>query len=124
MRWREQLQGSARELLADAEADPEADDQGGSQDAADWLRDLLKDGPVSAREVKRCGDEAGHAWRTLQRTMRRAGADSRRTGFGQPGEWFLIASRATVAPLTPHKNAGADGADGAVGGATGEAESL
>lgn len=68
VRWLGPLQGTARELLAEAESEPDADEQGGAGDAADWLRDLLKDGPVSAREVKRCGDEAGYAWRTLQRT--------------------------------------------------------
>jgi putative DNA primase/helicase len=119
VRWLEALQGTARELLADAEADAAGDDEGGAGDAAQWLRELLAAGPVSAREVKRCADEAGYAWRTVQRAMRRAGADSRRVGFGKPAEWFLIPCRATVAPVAPHKTTGADGA---TGGATDGAE--
>lgn len=125
--WLEALQGSAREVLAEAEADPAGDDDGGPGDVAEWLRELLSPGPVSAREVKRHGGEAGYAWRTVQRAMRKAGADSRRGGFGKPAEWFLVASRATVAPVTPvtpvtpHTEAGANGA---TGGATDDAGSI
>lgn len=118
VRWLEALDGTARELLAEAEADGAGDDEGGARDCADWLRELLAAGPVSAREVKRCADEAGYAWRKVQRAMRKAGADSRRGGFGKPAEWFLVASRATVAPVTPPSVGGANGANGAKGGAT------
>ncbi len=118
VRWLEALDGTARELLADAEADPADDHENGARDCAGWLREFLAAGPVPVREVKRCADEAGYAWRTVQRAMRRAGADSRRGGFGKPAEWFLIASRATVAPIAPHMEAGANGANGAASGAT------
>jgi putative DNA primase/helicase len=112
VRWLEVLQGTARELLADAEAEQEDDAEGGPQDAATWLRDFLSSGPVPAREVKRCSDEAGFAWRTVQRAMKQAGADSRREGFGKSTVWFLRASRATLAPVAPHTETGASGADG------------
>jgi putative DNA primase/helicase len=124
--WGGRLQGTAREVLADAEAEPDADDEG-ARDCAGWLRELLHDGPVSAREVKRCADEAGYAWRSVQRAMRPAGVDSRRTGFGKPAEWFLIASgtsRAAVAPIAPHTEAGANGATVPLNGATDDAEVL
>ena len=109
-------------MLAEAEADPAQNDDGGPCDAAAWLRELLTPGPLPAREVKRNGDEAGFAWRTLQRAMQRAGANSRRAGFGKPAEWFLNCSRATVAPVAPHPESGASGATGAAGGATDDAE--
>lgn len=118
VRWLEPLDGTARELLAEAEADSSGDDEGGARDCADWLREFLSAGPVSAREVRRCADEAGYGWRTVQRAMRKAGADSRRVGFSKPAEWFLVASRATVAPVAPHTEAGANGANGAIRGAT------
>jgi len=117
VRWLDVLQGSARELLADAEADG-ADDGEGAGDAAAWLRDLLAHGPVAAGDVKRFADEAGYSWRTMQRAMRKAGAESRRNGFGKAAEWFLKPSRATVAPVAPHTGAGATGA---TGGATDDA---
>ena len=115
VRWLEGLQGTARELLADAEADPSSEDHGGAEYAAAWLRDFLGDGAMPVREVKRCADEAGLAWRTVQRAMKRAGVESRRAGFGKPAEWFLTPSRATVAPLAPHALSGANGANGANG---------
>ena len=110
VRWLEALKGTAREFLADAEAATAEDDEGGSGDAARWLRDILGAGPVTVSEVKRCADDAGYAWRTMQRAMRRAGADSRRAGFGKPAEWFLTANREAVAPVTPHIASGANGA--------------
>lgn len=116
VRWVEALDGSAREVLADAEADCADDDEGGSGDCAGWLREFLSHGSAPVKEVKRCADEAGYAWRTVQRAMRRAGADSRRVGFGKPAEWFLIGTRATVAPVTPHAVTGANGANGGANG--------
>lgn len=123
VRWLEALQGSARELLADAEAESEDGDDDGPGDAATWLRQFLATGPAPSRDVKRCADEAGFAWRTVQRAMRRAGVESRRPGFGKPAEWFLV-SRATVAPVAPHTEDGANGANGASVGADEDAEVL
>ena len=120
VRWLEALQGTARELLTDAEAGPEGDDEGGPGDCAEWLRECLSAGPMPMRDVKRAADESGYAWRTVQRAMRRAGADSRRGGFGKPAEWFLKPSRATVAPSAPRSEAGATGATGATAGADDE----
>lgn len=112
IQWGESLQGTARELLAQADDDAEQDD--GPGDAADWLHELLVKGPVGAREVRRYADEAGFAWRTVQRAMRRAGAQARRVGFGKGTEWFLASSRATVAPIAPVSESGTNGAnDGA-----------
>jgi putative DNA primase/helicase len=109
--WGAAVEGTARELLAEPEQDD--DDDGGARSCADWLRDFLAGGAMPVRELKRCADEAGFAWRTVQRSMRRAGAESRRVGFGKPAEWFLAASRATVAPVAPTFEAGANGANGA-----------
>jgi len=109
--WLEALQGSARDVLAEAEAVPDGDECS-AVDCAGWLREFLAEGPVQVRDVKRCSDEAGYAWRTVQRAMKRAGVDSRRAGFGKPAEWFLSDSRATVAPSL---NRGANGANGATG---------
>lgn len=125
VQWLEALDGSAREVLADAETDTAGDDEGGPRDCAEWLRDFLAAGAAPVREVKRCADEAGFAWRTVQRAMRRAGADSRRIGFGKPAEWFLKTSSANCAafaPIAPHTGAGANGATVPMSGATDDAE--
>ena len=124
VRWLEALDGTARELLAEAEAEPADDAADGPGDVAAWLRELLSAGPVPARDVKRHADDAGYSWRTTQRAMKRAGVQSRRAGFGGPAEWFISASRATVAPSAPGPNAGANGATGADDGANDDIEVL
>lgn len=118
VRWLEPLEGTARELLAEAEAEPAEDADDGPGDVAAWLRELLSTGAVPARDVKRQADEAGYSWRTTQRAMKRAGVQSRRGGFGKPAEWFLVGSRATVAPAAPGAEPGASGVTGACDGAT------
>ncbi|KAF1690193.1 AAA family ATPase [Pseudoxanthomonas taiwanensis] len=111
--WGEALEGTARELLGAAE---QQDDEHVEQhDAVDWLKEVLSAGPMPVKDVKKQADEAGFAWRTVQRAMRRAGVDSRRGGFGQPATWRLCsrASKSTVAPFAPHPESGATGATGA-----------
>lgn len=114
--WGAAVDGTARELLAEPEPDGE---QGQARDASDWLREQLADGPMPVKDVRKHGDDAGFAWRTLQRVMRTAGVTSKRAGFGLPATWEIV-SRATVAPVAPHKKAGANGANGVEVGATGD----
>ena len=107
--WGAAVEGTARELLADLDSDGEHSE---ARDAADWLRELLAKGPLEVKAVKKHGDEAGFAWRTLQRAMRAAGVVSQRGGFGLPATWE-IPSCATVAPVAPAKKVGANGNFGA-----------
>ena len=98
----------------DALAAPRDDE--GADDPASFLRELLGDGPMAARDVRRHGDDAGFAWRTLQRVMKKAGVISKRPGFGQPALWSIGEHTvAPVAPVTPTPECGADGATGATG---------
>lgn len=76
-------------------------------EAANWLRAVLNDGPVKVKELKKLANEDGHAWRTVQRAMRPAGAISERSGFGAGARWRL--NDANDAPF-PH--VGANGANG------------
>jgi hypothetical protein len=113
VRWGEAVHGTARELLAEAEA-PD-DDPENPADMADWLRDLLAGGPMAAREVRKAANDAGLSWRSVQRAMRRAGVAARREGFGRGTSWALKSNRATIAPSAPLQKVGANGADGADG---------
>lgn len=108
--WGEVIDGTAREVLADSEAQGEEVEE--RRDAASWLRELLSGGELSVKEVKRHANDAGHAWRTVQRAMRAAGVESKRGGFGEPAKWRLLnrASPGTVAPFAPHSESGASGA--------------
>jgi putative DNA primase/helicase len=76
--WGGAIEGQARELL-----DDENDDEGGGQhEIADWLREVLRDGPLTAKQVKRLSDAQGFNWRAVQRAKQRAGIKSDREGFG------------------------------------------
>lgn len=115
--WGEAIEGSAREVLAEAEGDH--DDQGEQRDAVAWLREELASGEIAVKEMKRRADEAGFAWRTVQRAMRRAGVESKRGGFGKGAVWRLANSpiSAAFAPFAPHSVSGAEGANGGKSGA-------
>ena len=107
VQWGESIHGTARDLLAEAEQ--RDDDSHEARDAVAWLRDLLATGPVQVKDVRRHGENAGFAWRTLQRAMRTAGIESRRGGFGMPATWALP-DPGTVAPVAPFAPTKIDGA--------------
>lgn len=110
--WGKAVSGTARELLAQIEEDRKE-----SRDAADWLRDVLIDGPKPACEVRRLGNEAGFSWRTLQRAARRLKVTTRRSGFGKGSIWCLEtpirATPPSFAPFAPTFESGANGTNGA-----------
>ncbi|QJD31389.1 AAA family ATPase [Methylococcus geothermalis] len=86
--WGTAVAGSARALLARAEAscDPEA--MSALDEACAFLQELLAAGPVSATEVQRQALEAGMAWRTVRRAQNRLGITPRRVGFGKDSTSF------------------------------------
>ena len=70
------------ELLAPVPVqDPEV------RDAARWLRQFLRDGPVPSTEVQREARSAGFYPKLLGRAKAAAGVESRRVGFGPEGHW-------------------------------------
>jgi hypothetical protein len=94
--WGAALKGAASELLGEPEPTRE---QPEGADAASFLRDLLADAPMTAKDVRKAADDAGFTWRTIQRAMKRAGVESRRQGFSQPALWSIPGH--TVAPDFP-----------------------
>jgi hypothetical protein len=90
--WGEAIEGSARELLGEAEANSNHDPA--ASDAVKFLRDVLADGPKPASEVRKLAAEDGHAWRTIQRARGRAGVKSDRSGAGagHASTWSLAAN--------------------------------
>ncbi|GAB3737332.1 hypothetical protein GCM10028794_19080 [Silanimonas algicola] len=110
--WGDAVEGSARDLIREAEgSDGERKDR---EDATEWLAATLNRGPMPSRQVRAAADEAGHAWRTVQRAMRSLRVHVKRDGFGRDGKtlWALPHSRQSVsiAPDTPHFEDGANGA--------------
>jgi len=63
-------------------------------DAANWLRDLLAQGPRPARDVERDARDAGYSIATVRRAKAALGVVSRKPDFGGPWEWTMPAEDA------------------------------
>ena len=87
--WLEVLEGTARELLTDAEADRENDDGTTAAGVDGFLRGLLADGPLPAKAIKADADGAGYAWRTVQLSATRLGVERRKEGMKGGWVWAL-----------------------------------
>jgi hypothetical protein len=77
---------SADELLR-APSDPE--ERSALEDAKAWLRGMLADGPIPAKQIFREANEAGHAEKTIRRAQRAIGIDPRKDGKTGPWLWSL-----------------------------------
>jgi hypothetical protein len=65
------------------------DERTGLDEAADFLRDELADGPRPSRDVYKAAREAGISETTLKRAKSRAGAKAGKPSFSSGWEWFL-----------------------------------
>ncbi len=95
---------TADEALADAArapAEPKAIDE-----AAEWLRDSLAAGPMTADEVHAGARNEGIAKRTLNRAKSELGVKSTREGFGNGSRW--VWSLPNKAPADVNSATGAD----------------
>ena len=82
--WGQPLTGSARELMA-VEV---ADETGGAQSKAQaFLQEMLRDGPVPARDLRAAARAHGHRWRSLERAKEELGVRAVKRGFGIDGTW-------------------------------------
>ena len=79
--WGAELQGTARELLAEPE--PQGDTQG---DAAAFLRELLGAGSMAAKTVFAEASAAGYSKDSMHRARRRIGAETFKLGMS--GGWY------------------------------------
>lgn len=96
VRWLEALEGTARDVLADAEADTENEDGDTAADVESFVRSCLAAGPLSAKTFKADAEGAGYQWRTVQRAAKRLGAESRKDGMQGGWRWgFHSAPKAT-----------------------------
>ncbi len=69
--------------------------------AAEWLRDLLSDGPVLGDVVKERGAEAGYSERTLRRALRTIEGQTAKHGFQGKWSWSLKDGQAPRAHSGP-----------------------
>jgi putative DNA primase/helicase len=91
VRWGGTIQGTARDILADAEqTDVEADEESALREAVECLREILADGgPHEASEVTREAKSAGHAERTIRRAREAMAIRPERDGKTRKWYWRL-----------------------------------
>lgn len=112
VRWQEALDGTARELLADAEAEAEGGEAASaSDDAADFLRDLLTGGAeVPSRDVTRRMKAEGYSDKVIRRAREKLAVIVRREGFGADMKslWSLpvMPTAAQSCPFLPAQSDG------------------
>ncbi|RFU46783.1 AAA family ATPase [Paraburkholderia sp. DHOC27] len=91
--WGERIEGSARDILGDVEQDAGQDSERSERDEAkDFLRSLLADGPVPVKMIQADARGAGLAWRTIERAKRELGADARKPS-GSSGWWWALSEQ-------------------------------
>lgn len=85
--WDGVIQGTAREILGEVEHD-ESEDGSEKEDAEQFLRGLLSDGPLPTKIIKADADGAGYSWATIRRAQKSAGIEAFRDGGpGANGHW-------------------------------------
>ncbi|WP_236502419.1 AAA family ATPase [Pseudomonas tremae] len=87
--WGDLIAGSAREILGDVEGDDNDGDRSELDEACDFLRDLLSQGPVPTKRIKADADGAGHAWATVRRAQKAISAEAKKQGMGGGWVWQL-----------------------------------
>lgn len=87
------------DMTADQALAPDLPGENTGQDVAvEWLRDLLENGPISAKEVKNHADQAGLAWATVRRAKTQLNIKPAKTRFDGGWEWALPKVSTTPTP--------------------------
>jgi hypothetical protein len=70
-------------------------------EAAEWLSEVLAEGPIPAKQLRQEAARAGIAWHTLHRVRQSAGAVSRRIGFGREATYVWQMQKDAANPPAP-----------------------
>ncbi|MEW8318760.1 MAG: AAA family ATPase [Candidatus Thiodiazotropha sp.] len=102
--WGDSIEGTARELLADAEAHDE--ERSATDEAEEFLHHLLADGAMKARDVQKEARQAGISDKSLRRARERLKIKPKKASFAGGWVWELppaqdaqLAQDAQVVPL-------------------------
>jgi putative DNA primase/helicase len=99
--WGEAVEGTAREVLAEAESETERSPR---EDAKEFLRSFLGEGPAAAKEVQDAARREGISPATLRRAKDELRIRSTRIGFGKDSivQWEIL-EKHTIDAHTPHR---------------------
>jgi putative DNA primase/helicase len=99
--WGKPVQGTAKELLTD----PDETGDSEAHDVASFLRALLADGPMSAKDIYKDADGAGYSRDQIKRASIRLGVDKRKDGMQGGWLWALLTGNgARTAPANCYKS--------------------
>ncbi|UZR30982.1 AAA family ATPase [Methylococcus mesophilus] len=87
--WGEAVEGSARALLARAEASGNPDEVSALEEACGFLAELLAGGPVKAKTVKQEAEGAGISERTLKRARKKLALSVTKTDMEGGWVWSI-----------------------------------
>jgi hypothetical protein len=87
--WGDKIEGTAREILADAEQTEDDPERGEREEAGEFLQNLLAAGPQSAKQLLREAREAGHSERTVRRAKKDLGIVAVKEGMDGAWVWKL-----------------------------------
>ncbi|HUX74562.1 MAG TPA: AAA family ATPase [Steroidobacteraceae bacterium] len=93
--WGEAVEGNARDILAEAEARDDDGQKTATDEAVDFLRGQLRDGPMKAADVKREGTAAGISDPTLRLARQRLGIRPEKRGYSG-GWWWRLPSEGAL----------------------------
>lgn len=88
VRWGSLIEGSARELLGEAEE--ESDGGGGIKGCMSLINDLLAYGEVTAIQMEKDCKGAGYSFATMRRAKKQLGIESQKRGMGSKGVWMWM----------------------------------
>jgi putative DNA primase/helicase len=104
--WAGPVEGTARDILAKAEAVQDDPDQRSELDEAkEFLLNILADSDLSSKQVRADADGAGHAWRTVERAQKALGIQPYKKGMKEGWFWTLEARRPPKNAEDRHKKA-------------------
>lgn len=101
--WESQVVSITAEEALDADHEKYGG-QGERQEAMEWLREYLADGPRSARQVRTAAQDAGLSWITVRRAKDALGIRPTKAGFNGGWEWALPAKMLAKGEDTHPKN--------------------
>lgn len=95
--WGEAVEGTARELLAQPEEDAEAAPR---HAAAEFLQEVLAEGPTPVKTIQEEAKAAGHAWSTVRRAAGTLALVKKKGGM-ESGWYWSLAKMPTKEPKKP-----------------------
>lgn len=86
--WGAAIEGSAREILGDAEA-TNSEETTEKEDAEQFLVSMLSHGPIAVKQIRADAAGAGYAWRTIERAKKSLSVEAVKVGMKEGWVWQL-----------------------------------